>query len=474
MPSLIAILGGDMTQLKAVFDSAKEQATRTGSAIKNSMAVSLGSQAGGALKDSIAKSLGGLNKPVIDLDVHGKSGAMRETLVLLREIGRGNWSRVPGSLSILVGQLGILPMLLSPLFLIPAALAAVFGGAFYLVRKFSNSLVDLKLPDFNPEYIAKHLQRVNQAAEAQKEINREIEKSIALHGSAAEAAKRVADATKDHFEHLRKMNQFEEEKELAKTKNLHRQAAIRLVFARQELELHAAQRAQEIKNKQDEEKALKAEMLKKKQQADEIGSTVPSKAADEQNLKKRKADAEAAQKELDKLKADKEADRLDNEKERGGNQPLMHGLERYGTYDARRNKRIADLQGVINASEAFEDTAAANEEKRKKREDLLKEASAAGNKMVEAGTEGDRLAKEKKRKDREEAEEAAAKLAAQDASHHINHVDVNAVQRIGGQRSGHDATMLDASKKSEQHLKEIRDLLARSAPSRPGVDAVKY
>ena len=41
----------------------------------------------------------------------GSSGAIRETMVLMREMGRGNWSRVPGSLSILMGQLGILKLL---------------------------------------------------------------------------------------------------------------------------------------------------------------------------------------------------------------------------------------------------------------------------------------------------------------------------------------------------------------------------
>lgn len=41
----------------------------------------------------------------------GSSGAIRETMVLMREMGRGNWSRVPGSLSILMGQLGVLKLL---------------------------------------------------------------------------------------------------------------------------------------------------------------------------------------------------------------------------------------------------------------------------------------------------------------------------------------------------------------------------
>lgn len=42
---------------------------------------------------------------------HAGAGPLRETLVLMRELSRGNWTRVPGSLSILLGQLGILKLL---------------------------------------------------------------------------------------------------------------------------------------------------------------------------------------------------------------------------------------------------------------------------------------------------------------------------------------------------------------------------
>lgn len=49
------------------------------------------------------------------------TGAMREALVLLREIGRGNWTRVPGSLSILLSRLG----LFSVQFLAFAAIAGI-------------------------------------------------------------------------------------------------------------------------------------------------------------------------------------------------------------------------------------------------------------------------------------------------------------------------------------------------------------
>src|SRR5579872_7239684 len=35
------------------------------------------------------------------------SGSMRELLVVLREIGRGNWTRVPGSITILMQRMGL-------------------------------------------------------------------------------------------------------------------------------------------------------------------------------------------------------------------------------------------------------------------------------------------------------------------------------------------------------------------------------
>lgn len=41
----------------------------------------------------------------------GRSGVITETLVLMREMSRGNWSRVPGSLTILVQRLGLLKLL---------------------------------------------------------------------------------------------------------------------------------------------------------------------------------------------------------------------------------------------------------------------------------------------------------------------------------------------------------------------------
>lgn len=59
------------------------------------------------------------------------NGILRESLVIMREIGRGNWARVPGSLSLLAQYLGVLRFLLNPVY---AGLLAVGIGLFYLNR----------------------------------------------------------------------------------------------------------------------------------------------------------------------------------------------------------------------------------------------------------------------------------------------------------------------------------------------------
>jgi len=58
-------------------------------------------------------------------------GAIGELIVIFREIGRGNWSRVPGSISILAQRMGVLRYVLNPL---GAVLIASGAAAFFFWR----------------------------------------------------------------------------------------------------------------------------------------------------------------------------------------------------------------------------------------------------------------------------------------------------------------------------------------------------
>src|SRR6266516_566507 len=142
MPSLLAILGLNASGFKGGLDNARRDAKETGDAIKSSL---------GQANDALNK-MGGETG-------HVKSGAIRETLVLLREIGRGNWSRVPGSFSILVQQLGLLRFLMNPITLALVALGAGFYGLYKLSEKLAQSWSGLKWPEFHPEHIAAQLQK---------------------------------------------------------------------------------------------------------------------------------------------------------------------------------------------------------------------------------------------------------------------------------------------------------------------------
>lgn len=82
MPGIKASIGADASQMASEFKRAERLSQVAG--------------------NNIQKNIQGGN------GTHANSGAIRETMVLLREMGRGNWSRVPGSLSILVGQVGLL------------------------------------------------------------------------------------------------------------------------------------------------------------------------------------------------------------------------------------------------------------------------------------------------------------------------------------------------------------------------------
>src|ERR1017187_7699547 len=42
----------------------------------------------------------------------GTAGIMRESLVILREMGRGNWARIPGSISLLAQYMGVFSKIL--------------------------------------------------------------------------------------------------------------------------------------------------------------------------------------------------------------------------------------------------------------------------------------------------------------------------------------------------------------------------
>lgn len=65
---------------------------------------------------------------------HVSSGQIRETLVVMRELARGDFTRLAGSLTLLAQYSGALPALLNPVSLAVAALTAAIGGMAYAMH----------------------------------------------------------------------------------------------------------------------------------------------------------------------------------------------------------------------------------------------------------------------------------------------------------------------------------------------------
>ena len=322
------------------------------------------------------KALEGLNR-----------GAMQEFIVLLREAGRGNWSRIPGSVSLLIQRVGLLKYVMNPITGIIAGLVAGFYAAHTLAGALVDRLKGLEVPDFHPEYITSNLQAINETVEAQRRLNIEIDKTVDKYNSAAEAAERGREAIKEHFEHLRTMNEHD--------KNPVTRAINAAAIAK-------AERATMLDDKRNEASALSDESKALYAKAAAMGGVIPSKEAEADNLKRATEKAAAAQKYLDGLQNPK-------------SDYIVRGYN--AVSDSGVSGADLDAAGVANKKEAEARIAEANrlkeqavkdEELRKKRADIEQRAQEAKTKSVELALQANDDAIDNAQKDKDADEELTA------------------------------------------------------------------
>jgi hypothetical protein len=437
MPSLMATLGLNNSSFRAKLDESKSLAKQGGKEIQK-----------------------GLNGEGAEI----KSGAARELLVLVREIGRGDFKRAAGSFTLLLQNLGAMSLLMNP---ITAAVIGL-GAGIFAAWKFSTALVEklsgLKVPDFNPEHIAKHLQKINQAAEAQKEINREVRKTEELYDSAAKSAERFAGVLKEHFDHQRKMNTLAMDNELALAKTEQERQAIRKKYSDQELAINARERAEEVRNKMQERMDLDDEAARKKKQGDSI--SVNSAEHDKQLLDQKKKMAEEAEKYLADVNSQGLGAKAKDAAITGFNKVALSGVSGNDLKKAEADNR-AEAQRRIQAYKSQVDTNADNDALRKQKEELYKGAGQSASKAAELGKEIPDLIRSSTQKNADEASEAAAKLAGENAkdqsrAHGNGRADVNALQRIGAYAGGHDPKedLLRQGNRSLERIEKFMETVA--------------
>jgi hypothetical protein len=491
---------------------------------------------------------------------HGgvKSGVISEMLVAIREISRGNLTRLPGSLSILAQRLGLLKYLsggtasaarvlaeawavqaekagaaaiastqkasasyaalyaddseteatlnaavaderkaaadiqvaaatrvkaiasqdaayaaeseagaattsIGPLGVVLGILTGIGVGAYAankLVKNLTDTLAGVKPPEnFEPEYIVKRLQHGNAAAEGQREVNQEIEKSIRLYYSAAEVAKRSEETTKSHYDHLRKMNELHERAELNGATSDAARKAIRKKYSDANVQVDKDERAQQISEKRDEKSNLEHESAAAKAKADAID--VPSKQQDENDLR-------LAEAKLATLKT--AADAIEKSKNDPGFLNTINGRDAIRAYNAISPTGVSGKD--LNAAEKQVATDRTSQEMavrqlkeqndqhglaRSDKDDLTKQAAMSAGKAAVIGAQLPGMVQSANQANDQEAAEAAAGLAADKMQRQGGrHTTLNSQQRVGAYaHSGFDkdTALLERIAKNTEHLR---------------------
>ena len=513
MPSLMAIISADSNPMKRELASVQRMAAQTGVGIQAGL-----SGAGGG----------------------PRAGAIREPLVLMREMSRGNWTRVPGSFTLLLDKMGILSKLsgsaanaakiladawelqaqkagiaavaatrkaaasiaafeadeentaatleqavadetaagaaiqnqkatalkaqtareaavaeelnagataatVGPIGIVigvVAGLAAGMFAAYKIAGWLKDRLTGFSLDNkFQPEIIARRLQGSNANLEAERKITEQVQKTVEAYHSAAAASERAAAASKEHYDHLLRMAEFEKDP----VKRAEKVAAI-----------NKQRDAEEIENLKKKMIALDQEADNKKAAADEMG-LIPSEKHDAEIVAKKKADATAARKYLDET-ADDTNMFTKRKALRALNKMANTGVKDEDiTASDEAGRKFA--QDIIKAEKTAVEEKDKNDLLREKRDALRKQEGKAREEAAGLGQAIPDTEKSLAQKRADEADEAAKKLASEKGGE--KHGPINALQKIGAYATpAFDAT-LSVARKSEKHLQIIKDHIVK-------------
>jgi len=312
-----------------------------------------------------------------------------------------------------------------------AVAAAVVIGVVYErlwgVKRLMAEAAGPATADFKDDYIPLLKRHISDARNEQRALNDEIQKTVEHYFSAAENAKRVAAHTKEHYEHLRKMNEYsnlpQKEKE------------------RRELGINAEERQAEIANMATEQANLRIQSDKKLRAAAAI--KVKTKEEDARDQAQLNQQAEAAQKYLE-----------DHSK--------LYQIEKSALSRAQKKALDAAEDGgmdlanrQIRQAHQHQDTMADNDELRRKKAELEKEGNAGIAGAMGMGLSLAELKKTAGQKSADEAAELAAKQAQEKTIGSRKVISSSDWERAGGSMGGPAIQMLTIAKQQLAHLRSI-------------------
>lgn len=248
------------------------------------------------LAKNVDLSAGGIEKMA-----HGASGLnliIRETLVVFREIGRGNWTRVPGSLSLIAQGFATLKGIsMATLGAWALAIGGLIGSVFiYLhrLKKLAGELTTSLTAAFNPEHLASYLSKLEILNQLHKDVADSARQIQEAHDSVSESIQRELDLTRDKISFERELLEIQKANALAAAKNPAEREAIEKKYSALILANKKRERDAEFKALQDEVTRLPAEISKTEDQIKKLtGGDFVTEGRDAQILKQRQTAASA-------------------------------------------------------------------------------------------------------------------------------------------------------------------------------------
>jgi len=359
------------------------------------------------------------------------SGVLREATVLLREISRGNWSRVPGSLSILIQRLGVLKYLLTPMVgaLTGVAVAAGFVAYhFYdLAKRADNTLDGMNRLHISLTNIADSFEKAKDKMAEYAEMFRKLREP---EDNEVQAIQDRVKGMREEFEWRQKVA-----KQNGQTPEEEKRARVREAFDEYNLVAVASQQA---KAKLDQAK-LKSDSARQKA---EFGANDEGKIA---GLEKSK--------ELSGKIADAVQTAFNKKNENG----LAIGSDEFNV----------EVGGVKYRTSLDKATAALNQwtrdltiakEARKKDEQDVKDAVEEERKAREHASQLSRETAEKEA-DIHRAENEPLEKDQTVKEQRLLRGSVNSLQSVGAYAMPGQVELIDVNKKMESHLRAIKTII---------------
>jgi hypothetical protein len=185
---------------------------------------------------------------------------IRETLVVFREIGRGNWTRVPGSLSLIAqgfSQLKGIPLALMGAWAVAiGGIVASFFIFYHRVKSLTEALRTTLESTFNPDHIARYLQKVEILNELQKDVAETARQVKEAHDGVESSLDRQLDLTKDNISYQQQLLEIQKQNELAQARTPFEREQIEKRYSEKSIKLKKEERDAEVKKMQDEVRQL--------------------------------------------------------------------------------------------------------------------------------------------------------------------------------------------------------------------------